>query len=1320
MAPKRINASVHLSSMPASKSTLRDRQNPSPTQPPDAMVSGGVSLDEVIITAELEARPKRPPNYRAEAEALGRLGQTMASSPDAVFQQLVDSALELCGAQSSGISLLEKLGQRSVFRWRATAGIFAPLVGSHLPREFSPCGAVLDREALLLMRRPARHYSYISGIADDVEEVLLVPFRGQGEIVGTVWLVAHGPKTRFDAEDARVITSLAQFAAAASQALDGQAIIQDSRRKLRLREREHAVDRAELAIAKQRAKLNDSRFHAFFDQAPFYAGMLTTEGRLVESSRMALEVCGYPRDGVIGKLFWETAWWRNSPEVQTRLQHAFATVAAGGRFHAILPYVFVDGSEHWVDFAMSPVTDETGAVIFVVVTGTDVSNRIKTETELTVARKRIDSALLAGDVGTYEWDVVADRLHGDQNFNRIFGIVPSAAHAAPIATFVEAVHRADRDRVMRSIRRSVETGENYREDYRLNHPIEGELWVDARGRMLKDKNGRVVNFFGVAIDITKRKRAEAEREAIADRLRRLTAIHETVLSATNDFAYVFDLEGRFLYANRPLLALYGRTLDDVVGKTFSQLGYPAWHAEMHMGEIAQVVATRQPLQGEVPFKGESGISGVYDYIFTPVFGADGRVEAVAGTTRDVTERKRGEDRDRLLIALDDVTRPLTDAHAITQASARLLGGYLAVNRCAYADVEADENTFNLTGDFNRDVPSIVGRYRFDQFGDECLRLMREGEPYIVDDAETDPRTANVRDAYRATKIRSVICVPMNKAGRFVAAMAVHQITPRHWLQGDVELVQLVASRCWESIERTRVVRVLAESEQRLRLAVQTGRLGAWEFDIATKTLTCSDQCKANYGRPPDAPFSYEDLLNAIHPEDRPRMEAAVARSIAGGDEFDLEYRTLWPDGTTHWSLVRGQIGPASEGKRSQLIGVSLDITARKEAESEQVRLREEAVRASRAKDDFLATLSHELRTPLNPVLLLASDAAQDTTLSPEMRAKFEMIRQNVELEARLIDDLLDLTTIVRGKVTIKRDAVGLHSLLRDAVAAVSPEFQEKGLALELKLEATNDRVYVDSVRVLQVFINLLKNAVKFTARGGSVELTTTVNHDSEIEIKMTDTGIGLTPQELSRVFGAFEQGDHASDPGSHRFGGLGLGLAISQRFVALHGGQIQATSKGRDHGATFIVKLPLLQKSDAPGSAPRPPLAPAADAFTNRPRARILLVEDHEPTRRTLEQLLRRRNYTVVSAGSIAEARSHAAQGEINFVISDLGLPDGNGTALMTELRDRHGLTGLALTGYGMEDDIARCRAAGFVAHLTKPIRIEALEAVLRDFALSS
>lgn len=405
----------------------------------------------------------------------------------------------------------------------------------------------------------------------------------------------------------------------------------------------------------------------------------------------------------------------------------------------------------------------------------------------------------------------------------------------------------------------------------------------------------------------------------------------------------------------------------------------------------------------------------------------------------------------------------------------------------------------------------------------------------------------------------------------------------------------------------------------------------------------------------------------------------------------------------------GELGDLTEAFNSMLNQIQASHSALKQAH-------EEALAASRAKDDFLAALSHELRTPLNPVLLVASDAANNLQLPRETRADFDMIRRNVELEARLIDDLLDLTRITRGKLSLDRHSLDAHGVLQEAIATVRMDAEKKQISLAPDLRAEEHAVFGDGVRLLQVFWNVLKNAVKFTPEGGKITVKTFAK-DGGLFIKIIDTGIGMNSEELNRVFDAFSQGDHA-EGGSHRFGGLGLGLAISRMLVELHSGSIHADSEGNGRGATFLIQLPLApiaKKDGALPSAKSPAriLPSTSSAKADAEPLRILLVEDHEPTRTALTHLLARRRYEVATAASLLEARALAGRQNFDVLISDIGLPDGSGYDLMVELRERHGLKGIALTGYGMEQDVARSQESGFVAHLTKPVRMESLDRAL-------
>ena len=373
----------------------------------------------------------------------------------------------------------------------------------------------------------------------------------------------------------------------------------------------------------------------------------------------------------------------------------------------------------------------------------------------------------------------------------------------------------------------------------------------------------------------------------------------------------------------------------------------------------------------------------------------------------------------------------------------------------------------------------------------------------------------------------------------------------------------------------------------------------------------------------------------------------------------------------------------------------------------------ELVLANRAKDDFLAMLSHELRTPLGPALLLASESADDPAIPEVLRRRFDAIAKHVELEARLIDDLLDLTRITNGKLLLDSKPVDVHLAIEDALVTVEEEIKRKQIFITLNLMAENFTVMGDPVRVRQVFWNVIKNAVKFTPEQGQITVTTSSHiGDGKISVQMIDTGIGLTQKELDSIFNSFSQGDFV-DLERRSFGGLGLGLAITRRLVELQTGTIRAESRGRNQGATFTIEFPCLESVE--DKLPASLLSAAGPKVAKRSLS-ILLVEDDEQTRQTLFQLLTRRGHKVIAVSSLAEARQVSCKKKFDVVLSDVGLPDGNGYTLMAELRDHFGLKGIALTGYGTGQDIENAKKAGFVTHLTKPVNIESLETALNQF----
>jgi len=399
-----------------------------------------------------------------------------------------------------------------------------------------------------------------------------------------------------------------------------------------------------------------------------------------------------------------------------------------------------------------------------------------------------------------------------------------------------------------------------------------------------------------------------------------------------------------------------------------------------------------------------------------------------------------------------------------------------------------------------------------------------------------------------------------------------------------------------------------------------------------------------------------------------------------------------------------------------------DVTARRDAELEADRALQEAEAANQAKDHFLATLSHELRTPLTPVLAVISGMQEDKRLPGDVRAHLAMVRRNVELEARLIDDMLDLTRIARGKLELHREVSDLRQVLEDSLQTVTGDLAHKRLRLVMDLDGGDHRLWGDTPRLTQVFWNLFSNAVKFTPEDGVMTVRTR-RDGSDLVVEVTDTGIGIEADALTTIFDAFQQGEQGI---TRRFGGLGLGLAITKAIVELHGGSLTATSAGRGQGAVFSVRLPA-ENLPAP-ALPGPEERAAAQVALSSNRGdgdggsrelRILLIEDHADTAEAMAELLRVLGHEVTVAGSVAAGLAAAERhaGCLDLVLSDLGLPDGSGVDLMQELHERYGVRGIALSGYGMEEDIRRSLEAGFDRHLTKPINLQALQAAIQETA---
>ena len=385
-----------------------------------------------------------------------------------------------------------------------------------------------------------------------------------------------------------------------------------------------------------------------------------------------------------------------------------------------------------------------------------------------------------------------------------------------------------------------------------------------------------------------------------------------------------------------------------------------------------------------------------------------------------------------------------------------------------------------------------------------------------------------------------------------------------------------------------------------------------------------------------------------------------------------------------------------------------------EDKTRDVTLRQELIDANAAKDQFLALLSHELRNPLSPVIAMVGELEASIPDSPSAREALEVIRRNVELEARLIDDLLDVTRIAKGKLQLSFEIICVPEILQRAYEICREDIARKHLEVKFRLRAKSKHARGDPARLQQVFWNLIKNSVKFTPAEGRITIETLNPTPEEIEIRISDTGIGIEQEKIDKIFNAFEQGQSSI---TRRFGGLGLGLAISKAMVDAHGGKIRVESAGKDQGSTFALKLKTVPApiSTSDGAEKERPVVAEKQRRDMSGQRRVLVVDDHHDTCLGMKMMLERRGYQITLAHSAAQAVEKARAQDFDLLISDIGLPDRSGYELMRELGASKGLRGIALSGFGMEQDVTKARAAGFSEHLTKPINFERLERAIQN-----
>ncbi len=763
--------------------------------------------------------------------------------------------------------------------------------------------------------------------------------------------------------------------------------------------------------------------------------------------------------------------------------------------------------------------------------------------ELQRSEERLRLSLEAAQMATWEWDLITDKVWLSPNFVTLFGL-EAGMFAETAEAWLEKVHPEDREMVKNNIAQQRIQQNDYCQEYRLllNDKI---YWVCSQSRVILDASNSPIRMVGTIHDITERKQTQKK---LQDSQQLIQQIAETAPG----LIYVYDLiEQRNVYINSQAIEMLGYTPELMISmgeEAISQLMHPsdrleiATHWQRLKSATDKEVFTFEYRMRHINGEWRWFYSRDKVYKRTPL----GLPHQIIGNAQDITERKQME-----------------EALKLTQERFQL--ATTAVN-CIVYDwdvqsniVERSEGIIEQLGYTKEEALPTPEWWRSIIHPDDIQGFIEQPEFYLL--------SGNLKSMeYR-------LCHKYEKRHIWVRDTA---FVVRDTDGNPLRIVGITIDI--NDIKQAEIK--LQESAEKVRLATNAAELGMWFWDITVDELVWTEKCKALFGLSPDTKMSYELFLNCLHSEDRQRTHEAVTRCLEEKVDYDIEYRTVWFDGSVHWVAAKGRSFYDTEDKPIKMMGTAQDITERKQLELERNRLleleqiaRTQAENANRAKDNFVAMVSHDLRAPLNSILgwtrlLKAGKVDQKATA----RA-LEIIERSAKSQSRLIEDLLDVSRMIQGQLQLVLTPVSLITVIECAIEQITPVAADKQIHIESRIDVTVSSILGDLNRLQQILSNLLSNAVKFTPSGGRIEIRLE-SLGSDAQIQIIDTGKGMSSEFLPYVFERFRQEESGTARAVNQ--GLGLGLAIVRHLVEQHGGTISAESPGEGLGSTFIVRLPLI------------------------------------------------------------------------------------------------------------------------------------------------
>jgi PAS domain S-box-containing protein len=939
----------------------------------------------------------------------------------------------------------------------------------------------------------------------------------------------------------------------------------------------------------------------------------------------------------------------------------------------------------------------------------DISERKRAEASLRQSEEQLRLATEGANIGLWYWDLATDRLIWTDQAKAMFGLPVDTKMSMQV--FLEAVHPDDRH-LVQTVVSDLQVGQLHTEgEYRTLWADGTVRWILAKGNSTYDAEGNLISTRGVLIDITDRHRIEAERNQAEATLRESEERFRTLAATVPQLLWTATPDGSVDYLSDQWADYIGLPPERLYAWNWQQVVHPDdlpntlhdWQHSLQSGEPLEIQHRFRYHTGEWRWQLVRGI---------PVKDETGRVTKWVGTCTDIHESELRKQDAQFLSDLSEAIRTIDHADDLMTTAIEMIGQYLQLKRCYFAQTDEANDRAWITSDYHDSLPSLVGEHPLSHYPAVVLELLKSGQLYISNDNKRDPRSVDCyATVYEPLAIRAHVAVPFFMDGRWAVNLIAATDEPRQWQEREINLLETAAERIWLAVEKLRSEVALRESEDRYRALTELSPQLVF-MSRADGFITYVNQWGLDFTGRSLSELQGHGWMECIHPEYRNRFYEARMTSTSNVSDYGIEILFRHADGVYRWLYTRALPVTNDAGEIEYWIGVAIDITDRKqtEAEREQLLAREKAAResaesANRIKDEFLAVVSHELRSPLNPILGW-SKLLRSRQLDEEKTDRaLEVIERNAQMQAQLINDLLDVSRILRGKLSLDTQTVDLVITIQAAMETVRLAAEAKSIQINTQFEPDVGQVAGDAGRLQQVVWNLLTNAVKFTSTGGRVDIRLE-RTGSQAQITITDTGKGIPPDFLPYVFEQFRQESSAT---TRRFGGLGLGLAIVRYLVELHGGTVQADSQGEGMGATFTVKLPLMPHQPITQPDPKP-----SEFSLNLQGTRILVVDDDDSTREFLAFLLELHGANVTATATAGEALTTLTQFQPDVLLSDIGMPDVDGYMLMRQVRalpPKQGgnIPAIALTAYAGEIDYQQAMAAGFQRHITKPIEPEVL-----------